>query len=216
MAHHPLYKKRGFASTGAFSRTAIMARSGSRTPLAGVFSSIVILLALYVLTPAFYYMPDAVLAAVVIHAVSDLVSRLTYLRELWSSSPIELLVWIGAVVVTLFVDVQTGIYAAVGLSFGVLLYKLARPSVKVMGRVSLKRHPKDIFSEAQFLYVDENDINFQGVLTHLPKGLLVFQLSESIVYPNAEYVTDKIVHFVKQKKTSKTWRSEHHGRDGSR
>ncbi|OBZ83939.1 putative sulfate permease C3H7.02 [Choanephora cucurbitarum] len=189
----------GFASTGAFSRTAIMARSGSRTPLAGVFSSIVILLALYVLTPAFYYMPDAVLAAVVIHAVSDLVSRLTYLRELWSSSPIELLVWIGAVVVTLFVDVQTGIYAAVGLSFGVLLYKLARPSVKVMGRVSLKRHPKDILSEAQFLYVDENDINFQGVLTHLPKGLLVFQLSESIVYPNAEYVTDKIVHFVKQK-----------------
>ncbi|KAI8367837.1 sulfate transporter family-domain-containing protein [Choanephora cucurbitarum] len=183
----------GFASTGAFSRTAIMARSGSRTPLAGVFSSIVILLALYVLTPAFYYMPDAVLAAVVIHAVSDLVSRLTYLQELWSSSPLELVVWMGAVIVTLFVDVQTGIYAAVGLSFGVLLYKLARPSVKVMGRVPLKKDPH------QFLYVDENDINFKGVLTHLPKGLLVFQLSESIVYPNAEYVTDKIVHLVKQK-----------------
>jgi hypothetical protein len=82
-----------YPNTGSFSRTAIKARSGVRTPLAGVFSAAVVVLSLYALTPAFYYIPDSILAAVIIHAVSDLVSGPKFLKQLWHVNPLELYVF---------------------------------------------------------------------------------------------------------------------------
>lgn|ERR1700720_2283710 len=81
-----------YPNTGSFSRTAIKARSGVRTPLAGLFSAAVVVLSLYALTPAFYYIPDSILAAVIIHAVADLVSGPKFLKQLWHISPLELYV----------------------------------------------------------------------------------------------------------------------------
>jgi sodium-independent sulfate anion transporter 11 len=60
-----------YAATGSFSRSAINAKAGSRTPLAGCITAGVVLLALYTLTPMFYYVPRAALAAVIIHAIGD-------------------------------------------------------------------------------------------------------------------------------------------------
>ncbi|CAG8705732.1 21212_t:CDS:2 [Dentiscutata erythropus] len=51
-----------YPATGSFSRSAIKAKSGVRTPLAGIFSGILVILALYALTPAFYYIPNASLS----------------------------------------------------------------------------------------------------------------------------------------------------------
>lgn len=193
-----------------------MARSGSRTPLAGMFSGAVLILALYALTPAFYYIPDAVLAAVVIHAVSDLASGSKYLKSLWRTSTAEFLVWICAVITTIFVDVQMGIYAAVGLSLAIMLLRIARPPVKALSRVSVNRDEDsnekflDKFGnktvtdmsadkEDHYLYVDEMDPNFQDRVTELPSGLLVLKPGDSILYPNAEHVAEAIVHIVKAK-----------------
>jgi solute carrier family 26 (sodium-independent sulfate anion transporter), member 11 len=50
-----------YPATGSFSRTAIKSKSGVRTPFAGVFSGILVIIALYS-TAAFYYIPDAVLS----------------------------------------------------------------------------------------------------------------------------------------------------------
>jgi hypothetical protein len=214
------YYYSGYPATGAFSRTAIMARSGARTPFAGVFSGAVVVLALYALTPAFYYIPDAVLAAVVIHAVSDLASGKHYLKELWHTSSIEFLVWVSAVLVTIFVNVQTGIYAAVGLSLVIMLLRLARPPIKTLTRMNLdlqhqEKNQKQLFLDSKgnktttanfaidkdmpYLYVDELDRNFQDIITPLPPGILILRPCSSILYPNAEYISETIVHSVKSK-----------------
>jgi sodium-independent sulfate anion transporter 11 len=58
-----------YASTGSCSRTAIKSKCGVRTPFAGVITAGVVLLALYTLTPIFFFVPTATLAAVIIHAV---------------------------------------------------------------------------------------------------------------------------------------------------
>lgn len=195
-----------------------MARSGSRTPIAGVFSGAVVVLALYALTPAFYYIPDAVLAAVVIHAVSDLASGSKYLKELWRASTAEFIVWVSAVIVTIFVDVQMGIYSAVGLSMLIMLYRFARPPIKVLARISLDKDAdettKQMFldklgnktttdaatdTNKHYLYVDEVDPNFQNYITELPSGLVVLRLCDSILYPNAEHISEAITHLIKQK-----------------
>ncbi|KAI8993576.1 sulfate transporter family-domain-containing protein [Pilobolus umbonatus] len=206
----------GYTCTGAFSRTAIMARSGSRTPVAGLFSALVLFLALYVLTPAFYYIPDAVLAAVVIHAVSDLASRAKYLKELWHTSSFELIVWVSAVVITIFVDVETGIYAAVGLSLAILLFKFARPSVKAVRRVTLaESEHKNTYSTDEegdgitvslydhnnlpYMFVEDGDPNFEMFIDEESYGIVILRLCDSILYPNAEHVSESIIHLVREK-----------------
>lgn len=54
---------------GAFTRSAVSQASGVRTPLAGLYSALLTILALSLLTPYFYYIPKATLAAVLIVAV---------------------------------------------------------------------------------------------------------------------------------------------------
>jgi high affinity sulfate transporter 1 len=60
---------RALPVTGSFSRTAVASQAGAKTQLQGVFTGIVVLLALVLLTPAFYYIPTTVLSAVVIVSV---------------------------------------------------------------------------------------------------------------------------------------------------
>ncbi len=52
-----------YPATGSFSRTAIKSMAGVRTPLAGIYTGLVVILALYALTSAFYWIPSAGLAA---------------------------------------------------------------------------------------------------------------------------------------------------------
>lgn len=54
---------------GAFTRSAVSQASGVKSPLAGLYSALLTILALSVLTPYFYYIPKATLAAVLIIAV---------------------------------------------------------------------------------------------------------------------------------------------------
>ena len=52
-----------YPATGSFSRSAIKSMAGVRTPLAGIITGLVVILALYALTSAFYWIPNAGLAA---------------------------------------------------------------------------------------------------------------------------------------------------------
>lgn len=197
-----------------------MARSGAKTPMAGVFSGAVVLLALYVLTPAFFYIPEAVLGSVVIHAVVDLVSGPKFLKDLWNSSICEFLIFLIAVIITCFVDVETGIYVSVGLSLLLMLLKLARPSVSSLGRIKLSHAssydaqdrqyvPPSIASitsttkddgsdnHPRYIYVEERDPLYTRLLDPLPTGVVVIRLSHSILYPNANYVAECIMDIVK-------------------
>ena len=57
--------------TGSFSRTAVASQAGARTQLQGVFTGLVVMMALVLLTPAFFYIPKAVLSAVVIMSANN-------------------------------------------------------------------------------------------------------------------------------------------------
>lgn len=54
---------------GAFTRSAVSAASGVKTPMVGLYSGTMTLLALSLLTPYFYFIPKATLASVLICAV---------------------------------------------------------------------------------------------------------------------------------------------------
>lgn len=194
-----------------------MSRSGAKTPLAGVFSGAVVVMALYVLTPAFFYIPEAVLGAVVIHAVVDLISGLSFLRELWKSSILEFMIFVIAVMLSVFMDVETAIYLSVGLSLLLMLLRLARPSISILGRVKLaplkqptmssssftttSRSNEDVYrtDKVGYIFVDETDVHFCHLLDPLPEGILVIRLNNAILYPNANYIAERITSIVQSR-----------------
>jgi len=201
-----------YPSTGSFSRTAIKARSGVKTPIAGIFSALVVLLALYALTPAFYYIPDAVLAAVVIHAVADLGSGPSSIKRLAAVSLWELLIFVATVVITFFTTVEYGIYASVGMSIVILLFRIARPRFWGLGRIPLstavnsvvyedeKKHQPVVHSDLQnYLYVPEGHPSLGKLVESLPDGILMCRVDESFTYPNSSFISDKIITYCKKR-----------------
>ena len=58
-----------YPTTGSFSRTAVNNASGVKTTAGGVFTCLIVILALVVLMPACAFIPKATLAAVIITAV---------------------------------------------------------------------------------------------------------------------------------------------------
>lgn len=60
---------RSMPVSGSFSRSAVNNASGVKTPLGGLYTGCLIVLALGLLTPYFYYIPKASLASVLVTAV---------------------------------------------------------------------------------------------------------------------------------------------------
>jgi len=73
-----------YPTTGGFSRTAVNDQAGAHSGLAALVSSAVVGLTLLFLTPAFYYLPNAVLASIIMVAVFGLID-LKYPRQLWKN-----------------------------------------------------------------------------------------------------------------------------------
>ena len=72
----------GYPVTGGFARSVVNYDAGAQTPLAGVFTAVMIAITALFLTPLFYYLPNAVLAATIIVAVLSLVD-LDAIRRIW-------------------------------------------------------------------------------------------------------------------------------------
>ncbi|KAJ2865139.1 hypothetical protein FB639_005139, partial [Coemansia asiatica] len=101
-----------YPATGSFSRTAIKSKAGVRTPLAGVITAAIVVIAIYALPPVFYYVSNALLAAVIIHAVGDLISTPSAIKKFWKVSPFEFFIFWAGVIVSVFSSIDNGIYTS--------------------------------------------------------------------------------------------------------
>ncbi|TPX56162.1 hypothetical protein PhCBS80983_g04749 [Powellomyces hirtus] len=171
----------GFAATGSFSRSAIKSQSGVRTPLAALFTTLIVVLALYVLTPLFFYIPSATLSAIIVSAISDLISRPALVKQLWDIQFLDLFAFVLAFVLTFFFSIEIAIYVSVAYAVVVLLYRLARPHYAVLGRV-----------DETGLWVSTKDSRMGHTARSPPPGIMVFKLEESLTYPNSNYFADHI------------------------
>ncbi|KAF4450369.1 putative sulfate permease II [Fusarium austroafricanum] len=129
----------GYSCTGSFGASAVLSKAGVKTPMAGLFSAFMLLLALYALTSVFYYIPRAALAGLIIHAVANLVASPSTVKKYWRLSPFEFFIWVAGVIVALFTGLETAIYITTGLSFLLLLVRIARTSGEVLGKVTVQQ-----------------------------------------------------------------------------
>ncbi|KAI8796922.1 sodium-independent sulfate anion transporter [Biomphalaria glabrata] len=120
--------------TGSFSRTAVNSQCGVRTPLGGIWTGGLVILALCVLTPWFYYIPKSALAAVIIAAVIQMVEYHVVI-QLWKANKLDLIPFFITFVCSLIVGIEYGILIGIGFSILMLLYPTARPRITVRAGV---------------------------------------------------------------------------------
>ena len=168
----------GYPVAGGLSQSAVNDKAGARTPLALVFASIALALCLLFLTGLLENLPKAVLAAVVLTAVSGLLDFPALLR-MWRVSRLDFYAGATALGGVLALGILQGILLAALASILLLLLSASRPHVAFLGRIpgtnsysDLARHP-------------ENEA--------LP-GVIAFRPEASLIYVNAGAVLETVLH----------------------
>jgi MFS superfamily sulfate permease-like transporter len=151
-----------------FSGTSANEAAGAQSRAAGLFAAATVLAILLLFLPWIERIPDPVLAAIVIHAVSKSL-RLAAFRPyfLWQR---DRLVTLTAVAAVLAFGMLDGLLAAIAFSLGMLLHSLASPRLSVLGRVGIH----DFVSVVRF-----------PEASCVP-GILVLRPEEPLFFANAE------------------------------
>jgi len=138
-----------FPTTGSFSRSAVNADAGARSPLSGLVMVVLIALTLLFLTPFFYYLPKALLGVIIIIAVVKLI-RYDEAISLWNRDRRDFWTLIVTFLITLLAGIQAGIATGVLLSLGLMVYRNARPHYAILGRLPETGHYRNVdrFDEA--------------------------------------------------------------------
>lgn len=118
----------GYPGTGALSRGAVNNASGVRTPFGGLYTGILVILALLFFTPLFFYIPKAALAAIIIAAVVFMV-EVRVVKPMWRSKKTDLIPGIAAFIACLALPIEYGILVGIGLNVLFILYHAARPKI---------------------------------------------------------------------------------------
>lgn len=163
----------GYPVAGGLSQSAVNEKAGARTPLSLVFASLTLLVVLFFLTGMLRNLPDAVLAAIIIVAVSGFI-KISDFKRLLKISRLEFNVAMVAFIGVLVLGILKGVTISAIASILFLLRLMARPHVSVLGRIhgstrfsDSLRHPSNerfpglfLFRiEAPLLYFNVNSIN---------------------------------------------------------
>lgn len=119
---------------GAMSRTAVNSDSGVKSPAYGVIAGGVVILSIFKLSPALYWIPKATLAAIIVTAVWHIVIPPRVFYGYWRTSLVDFIASQLAFWLTLFVSSEVGIGAAVGFS---IAYHLLFTAFARVRRVTL-------------------------------------------------------------------------------
>lgn len=167
---------RSFPVSGGFSRSAVNDQAGAKTGVASLISAGVIALTLLFLTGFFRTLPNAVLGAIVVVAVANLI-RFDEVVRLWKVDRRDFALMAATFITTLGLGVTQGVLAGIILSLGALVYETSRPHTAVLGRLpgtrtwrNLNRHPA----------------------AREVEGVKVFRIDAALCFANSEFLADRV------------------------
>jgi high affinity sulfate transporter 1 len=174
----------GFPISGGMSQSLVNETAGARTPLSGFIAALITLVVVVFFTGLLRDLPQPVLAAIVLVAVTGLI-QIRALEHIWRFSRTEFAVAVAAVLGVLGSGLLNGVLLGVGLSILLLIGRASRPRVTELGRVSgttyfadLTRHPEN-----------QREAN-----------ALVVRNEGALVYFNVDHVRDRLLTLVSQRR----------------
>lgn len=165
-----------YPTTGGFSRTAVNDQAGASTGMASIISAVIIALTVLFLTPLFYYLPKAVLGAIIIVAVAGLFD-FHEMRQLWQTDRKDLAMLLATFIATLALGIEEGIAIGVLLSLGMVIFNSTRPHSTELGRLGDTRNFRNInrYQEAK-----------------TDKDILIYRFDSELYFANVEHFRSEI------------------------
>jgi len=174
---------KSYPSTGGFSRTAVNDQAGAKTGMSFIIAAGVVALTLLFLTPVFYYLPKAVLGAIIIVAVAGLIN-FKYPVKLWKYKKDDLIMLLATFIVTLSIGIKEGIIVGVVLSLGFLIFRSTRPHIAECARIEGTDYFKNMerFDNAK----GRNDV-------------LIFRFDGQLYFANSNYFKERLNEMIAKK-----------------
>ncbi len=176
---------KAYPVTGGFSRTAVNGQAGANTPLASLITAAVISVVLIFFTPLFYFLPKAVLAAIIMTAVFGLIDwkeakHLLYVKR---SDFVAMMVTFFA---TLSLGIEKGILLGVALSLLWIIIRSSRPHTAILGRVPGTQAYRNL---EKYPDAEQED------------GILVMRVDAQFYFGNATYLKELINRYIDESAT---------------
>jgi SulP family sulfate permease len=169
----------GYPVAGGLGRSMVNFSSGANTPLAGIFTALLIALALTSLTPYLYHLPRAVLSAIIIVAISALIDLKTF-QKAWCYDRADAIALLSTFFAVLLIGIELGIVLGAVISISLYLHRSSQPHIAVVGRIAGSEH---------FRNVDRHDVE-----TH--PHILAVRVDENLYFANTNYLEDKVMGMV--------------------
>ena len=125
---------KSFPVSGGFTRSVVNDQAGARSGMSSLISAFLIILTLLFITPLFYYLPNAVLASIIIVAVYRLIN-VPEAKNLWNVDRKDFLMMAVTFIGTLFLGIIPGIEIGVLLSLAWIIFEASYPHHAELGRV---------------------------------------------------------------------------------
>jgi sulfate permease, SulP family len=178
----------GMVVGGSLSKTAVNAGAGAKSELSSFVVAVLAVVTLLFLTGLFEELPEAVLAAVVIAAVIELVDipalvqlYRAHTRSLgriygFAARP-DFIAAMAALVGVLVFDTLPGLFIGIGVSVLLLLYRASRPNIAVLGQAG---------ADSPFEDVERNPD-----VAAVP-GVVILRVESGLFFANADTVRESI------------------------
>lgn len=176
----------GYPVAGGLSQSAVNEKSGAKTPLSLIFASATLVIVLIFMTGMLRNLPESVLAAIVLLAVSGFV-KIDDFKRLRQISRIEFNVALVAFVGVLLLGILKGVAISAIASILFLLRMMAKPHIAVLGRIPGSTR----FSDAGRHTSNER----------FP-GLFLFRIEAPLLYFNVETVNTTVLDAIHSEKTT--------------
>ncbi|CAG8441563.1 13523_t:CDS:2 [Ambispora gerdemannii] len=169
-----------FVAYGGMARSKINDRAGAKTQFSGLVTALFVLFCLFFLLPCFYYLPQAVLGAIVCVAALSLLSEtphdLKFMYEIkaWNDMALLMLTFF----VTIFVSIEYGTLISIALSLVLVVKHSTYPRITILGRVGRSNRFKRIK-------------NFPHQAAHI-EGVLVVKIEEPLYFANTGQLKDRL------------------------
>ncbi len=167
-------------TSGSFSRSALLYNLQAKTAVATIVSAVIVGMVLLFLSPMLYYVPFAILAAIIITSVLNLFEY-QEAKFLWQYHRRDF--WNMAItfLVTLIIGIQQGVLIGVILSIIKVLMKSAEPHVAILGQLPGTNIYKNVnrFEEAV-----------------VPPNMLIVRFDDELYFANAAFFIETFKSFV--------------------
>jgi SulP family sulfate permease len=165
-----------FAGSGGLARSAVNAESGAQTQLSGVISASLMLLAVQFLTSLFYYIPMAVLGAIIQVSVLSMLDFDAMVKA-YHTHRKDCIVMVSTFLLTFFVGVSQGLIAGIVLSIAMIIHATAFPSIVHVGKLSDSEggHYKDV-------------ARFKNARQH--PGIAIIRMDATLFFANCAHFKD--------------------------